>query len=92
MDYLLISKETRQMTFQQVFYNRLLYQPFLLHPNVAFFNLLKNPVTGILIFKEKIDLQRIPAVVKYCFVQNDLPLVVKQSVLRTTCLMDFNNH
>jgi hypothetical protein len=63
-----------------------------LNPGVAIFNLFENLVTGILIAQERIDSRSIPAVVKSSFMLNNLPLVVKQSVLRTTCLMDFNNH
>jgi hypothetical protein len=67
-------------------------QSFLLNPGIPILNLFENPVTGILIPQERIDFRSIPVVVKGCFMLNNLSLIVKQSVLCTTCLVDFDDH
>jgi hypothetical protein len=67
-------------------------QPFLLNPGIPILNLFKNPVTGILVSKKRIDFRRIPTLIKGCFVPFYFSLIVKQSIFRTAGLMDFNNH
>jgi hypothetical protein len=67
-------------------------QSRLSNSGVSCLNLFENSIPGILIAKKGIDLRRVFALVKSSKVSFNLSFVVKQSILCTASLVNFDDH